>query len=98
MPTYKIERDGETTRLISKKYRVEAKRLKGHVWVKVTANTYAHGKRFTKQGLTNIHDAVTPFEMRVILLHFARIARQYAKNGPTLRYTNYAEIFGSCFD
>lgn len=100
MPTYEIIKDkaSGSVRLVSKHYSVIAVRERGHVWVKVSGDQYATGRAFRVQALTAIHDAVTDFEMKVILLHFYRQARDFGKNMPTIKYINYASIFGSCFD
>ncbi len=80
----------------SKKYLVTATKAKGHVYVIVSSS--ANYKYWKRKGLTAIHDKVSDFEMRVILIHFAKQARDYGKNMPTLKYVNYAHIFGSCFE
>lgn len=81
--------------LKSNKYRVTATKAKGHIWIAVSG---PGTKRWTRKGLTSIHSAVTDFEMRVILLHFSRQARQFGKAMPNIRYVNYADIFGSVFE
>lgn len=100
MSTYEVVKDksSNSIRLISQHYSVIAVRERGHIWIKVSGDQWATGRAFRIQGLTNIHDRINDFEMKVVLLHFYKKAREFGKNMPNLRHTNYAEIFGSCFD
>lgn len=98
MPTYKFEYNKEigSITLVYRKSRITALRAKGHVWVKITSSPY--GKNFKLQGLTSISDSINDFELKFVLLFFAKQARDYGKNMPSLNYINYANIFGSIFD
>jgi hypothetical protein len=76
----------------SLKYRVDVSKTKGHVYVTIA------GPKFKLRGLTSISDRVTDFETKVVALHFYKKAREFGKNMPTLKYVNYACIFGGCFE
>lgn len=93
--TYQITNKDGYWKFKSKRYTVSATRSKGHIWICVSG---PGSTRWTRKGLTAITDKVTDFEMKVILIHFARQARRYGKGMPTLKYVNYADIFGSCFE
>lgn len=89
-------------KLRTEKWLVRLRSHKGHIHVSVRG---PNGYR--KRGLSNVKaDLLNTFEAKATALHFYRKARTHArhkaygdyKEPNWIDYTNYADIFGSCFD
>lgn len=87
--------------LYSNKWNVSLREKNGHIHVTVSG---PNGYR--KQGLSNVKSDLRRFELKVAALYFYGLARDHANHKAYGGYaepnwideTNYASIFGSCFD
>jgi len=100
MSTYKFKQTKDGCLLISNKnkYRVYVVRHpKDHLWVRMVIRGTTR-----VQGLTSIKSQVSQFEIKVVALHFYKIARENRLGPPSVLKNalneNYTGIFGSCFD